>query len=144
METLPLPLLFIPDLSNHHLNHPSIVIRDPSSMALQQPLSLFLLLGTVLLLIPALLAGNCGPKFQGKCSCGKANYDNRLQYVVNCTDQGFKDTSVLEHLPKETEVLIFTGNNIVELPWNVFGTITELTALKIGKPSNQQIPHQLG
>lgn len=99
-----------------------------------QSLGTLLVLGIVLLLqISGLLAGNCGPKFKGKCSCGKASYDNRMQYVVNCTDQGFRDTSVLEHLPKETEVLIFTGNNIVELPWNVFGTITELNALKIGE-----------
>lgn len=100
-----------------------------------QRLTVSMVLGTVLLLllIPSLLAGNCGPKFEGKCSCGRVTYDNRLQYVVNCTDEGFKDTAVLEHLPKETEVLIFTGNNIVELPWNVFGTLTDLTSLKIGK-----------
>lgn len=101
-------------------------------------LSTRLLTATILLLlVPVLLAGNCGPNFKGKCSCGKATYDNRLQYVVNCTDEGFRDTSVLEHLPKETEVLIFTGNYIVELPWNVFGTITELNALKIGKENNE-------
>lgn len=98
---------------------------------------IFLIGASLLLLItPVLMAGggsSCGPKFQGKCICGQAMYDNRMQYVVNCTDQGFRDTTVLEHLPKQTEVLIFTGNYIEELPWNVFGTITELNALKIGE-----------
>lgn len=93
---------------------------------------------TILLVVsPSILAGNCGPKFKGKCSCGKATYDNRLQYVVNCTDENFRDTAVLEHLPKETEVLIFTGNIISELPWNVFGT--ELNSLKIIDMSNNHI-----
>ena len=34
---------------------------------------------------------------------------------------GFRDTNMLNHLDKRTEVLIFTGNHIPALPWNVFG-----------------------
>lgn len=102
------------------------------SRALKLPALLPIII-IIAIIIPAIVAGNCGPKFQGKCSCGQATYDNRLQYVVNCTNEGFRDTAVLEHLPKETEVLIFTGNYIVELPWNVFGTIKDMTSLKIGR-----------
>lgn len=100
--------------------------------------SFVLLLATLFVSVPGLMAGNCGPKFpKGKCSCGKATYDDRLQYVVNCTNENFKDTAVLETLPKETEVLIFIGNNIPELPWNVFGT--ELNSLKIIDLSSNHI-----
>ncbi|XP_063696428.1 SLIT and NTRK-like protein 4 [Culicoides brevitarsis] len=82
---------------------------------------------------------SCGPKFKGKCTCGYTTYDDRRQYVVNCTDQGFTNTTVLEYLPLETQVLIFTGNNIQELPWNVFGAIDNLTELSIVDMSNNHI-----
>lgn len=102
---------------------------------------MLLIFGVLFLAIPSgILAGNCGPNFKGKCSCGMAMYDNRMQYVVNCTDEGFRsDTSVLEHLPKETEVLIFTGNYIPVLPWNIFGTINDLSALRVVDMSNNHI-----
>lgn len=101
--------------------------------------SLCLLVLGIVAALSSVLAGNCGVNFKGKCSCGRSIYDNRPQYIVNCTNEGFKDTAVLEHLPEETEVLIFTGNTIPELPWNVFGTINELKALRIVDMSNNHI-----
>lgn len=83
--------------------------------------------------------GDCGPKFKNKCWCGKGEYDNREQYIVNCTNTGFTDTSVLENVPEETQVVIFTGNYIPELPWNVFGTINDLSSLEIVDMSNNHI-----
>jgi len=91
-------------------------------------------------IIPLILADNsCGPKFKGKCTCGYQMFEERRQYLVNCTNEGFKDTTVLESLPLETQVLIFTGNNIQELPWNVFGSIDNLTELSIVDMSNNHI-----
>lgn len=83
--------------------------------------------------------GGCGPEFLGKCTCGKQNYIDKQKFVVNCTDAGFKDTSMLEHMPNNTEVLIFRGNFIPELPWNVFGSINEYTQLEVVDMSNNHI-----
>uniref|UniRef100_A0A6M2DUV4 Putative leucine-rich transmembrane protein n=1 Tax=Xenopsylla cheopis TaxID=163159 RepID=A0A6M2DUV4_XENCH len=83
--------------------------------------------------------GGCGNLFKGKCICGMTTYGDREQYVVNCTNTDFKDTTVLENLPEATEVLIFTGNNIPELPWNVFGALTDLEHLRIVDMSNNRI-----
>lgn len=84
-------------------------------------------------------ADTCGIKFDGKCSCGYQEYDDGSYYVVNCTDQNFKNTKVLEYLPSQTEVVIFTGNYIPELPWNVFGSMNDLTNLSIIDMSNNHI-----
>ena len=41
---------------------------------------------------------------------------------MNCTNSGFKEnTTMLAQLPPQTEVLLFNGNNIPYLDWNIFG-----------------------
>lgn len=65
--------------------------------------------------------------------------EHRNFITVNCTDQGFTNTSMLKELPKETQMLIFTGNNIPTLPWNVFGDLNNLTNLEIIDMSNNGI-----
>ncbi|ETN63575.1 leucine-rich transmembrane protein [Anopheles darlingi] len=85
------------------------------------------------------LADDCGREFRGKCDCGMRMYNYRPQYVVNCTDTGFRDTLVLEHLPAQTEVVIFNGNKVEELPWNVFGALNNLVNLTIVDMSNNHI-----
>lgn len=84
-------------------------------------------------------SGSCGAMFRGKCWCGITEYDRTPQYVVNCTNAGFSNTSVLEHMPTEVEVLIFTGNILVTLPWNIFGKINEYPKLRIIDMSNNHI-----
>jgi hypothetical protein len=102
-------------------------------------LSVVLLL--TLPIFPIVNGGDCGPKFRNKCSCGMAynEYNKIRQYVVNCTKEGFRDTSVLEHLPAQTEVLIWTGNYVPDLPWNVFGAINGLENLTTVDMSNNHI-----
>lgn len=46
----------------------------------------------------------CGPEFENRCTCMRMCYENHHQYVVNCTDSGFRSTAPLAHLPKETQV----------------------------------------
>lgn len=82
---------------------------------------------------------SCGAQFMGKCICGQQLYENQMRYVVNCTDTGLKNTSILEYMPSQTEVLIFTGNFIEELPWNVFGSINDYQMLTIIDMSNNHI-----
>lgn len=93
----------------------------------------------ILLAVPIVNGGDCGPKFKNKCVCGKGEYDHTTQYIVNCTNSGFRETSMLEHLPPQTEVLIWTGNYVPELPWNVFGAINDLVNLTIVDMSNNHI-----
>lgn len=88
---------------------------------------------------PIVNGGDCGAKFQNKCSCGLGEYIDRMQYIVNCTNMGFRDTAMLQALPKQTEVLIWTGNYVPELPWNVFGAINNLDNLTIIDMSNNHI-----
>lgn len=66
-------------------------------------------------------------------------YDNKPQFVVNCTNTGFTNTNILEYMPINTEVLIFTGNYILELPWNVFGSINNYSHLNVIDMSNNHI-----
>lgn len=82
----------------------------------------------------------CRPKILRDCLCGYQEYDYVRQYVVNCTNTGFNNNTLpLENLPPETEVLIFSGNHIEQLPWNVFGTLGELEKLRIIDLSNNKI-----
>lgn len=83
--------------------------------------------------------GYCGAEFQDKCWCGFTEYDRSQKYVVNCTNSGFPDTSVLEHMPSSVEVLIFTGNVLVNLPWNIFGKISDYPKLRVIDMSNNHI-----
>lgn len=76
-------------------------------------------------------ADDCGPKFMKRCKCEMGLYDGQQRYIINCTNSNFRDTDMLAELPLQAEVLIFTGNNIRELPWNVFGTNDNLTNLEI-------------
>ncbi|XP_059485676.1 toll-like receptor 9 [Neocloeon triangulifer] len=98
----------------------------------------------LLFLVPLLFAlsdgGQCPPSFQNKCWCGRMQYQGLSDmYVVNCTSQFFSDTHMLTALPPETQVLIFTGNHIPELPWNIFGTEDEMENLKVIDMSNNGI-----
>ncbi|XP_053977327.1 phospholipase A2 inhibitor [Hylaeus volcanicus] len=67
----------------------------------------------------------CGQFFENRCYCMMTCYENHHQYVVNCTDAGFLNTVPLLHLPNKTQVLIFTGNFLEQLPWNVFGILDD-------------------
>lgn len=95
----------------------------------------------LMLILPMTLAqeSTCGPKFPTVCNCGKQMYEGSMQYLVNCTNAGLTNTSVLQYMPEEVQVLIFMGNNIPELPWNVFGTINDYKNLKIVDMSNNHI-----
>lgn len=81
----------------------------------------------------------CDPHFNGRCTCGIGNYEGYQRYIVNCTDAGFTSTAVLVHMPAETQVLIFTGNRIDELPPNVFGSINDYPRLSVIDMSNNHI-----
>lgn len=81
----------------------------------------------------------CPSPFNGKCFCGETEYDQRQQYVVNCTNAGFQNASVLEYMPSNVEVVIFTGNYLQLLPWNIFGTIDEYPKLRVIDMSNNHI-----
>ncbi|KAH8350219.1 hypothetical protein KR067_006850 [Drosophila pandora] len=84
-------------------------------------------------------SSSCGPNFPAACSCGEELYESEMQYVVNCTNAGLRNTSVLEFMPEQVEVLIFTGNRITELPWNVFGSINDYKQLRIVDMSSNHI-----
>lgn len=81
----------------------------------------------------------CRSPLLEKCFCGKALYERHVQYVVNCTDTGFTNADMLAELPEETQVVVFTGNHIPELPWNIFGELKDLSMLKTIDMSNNGI-----
>lgn len=99
----------------------------------------YLIIGIVVFKIVSGVNNSCGPAFKGKCWCGVTEYDRIPQYVVNCTNEGFTDTSVLAHMPIDVQVLIYTGNVLVQLPWNIFGTINEYPKLRLIDMSNNHI-----
>lgn len=73
------------------------------------------------------------------CNCGRVYRDQRTYFVVNCTNTGFHDTSMLEELPEETEWLVFTGNHVPILDSNVFGEDVVLNKLEIIDMTNNGI-----
>lgn len=81
----------------------------------------------------------CSKSFLGRCYCGKVLYERRFRYVLNCSNTGFRHTDMLGDLPPQTEVLIFTGNVIETLPWNVFGKFSEYPKLEVVDLSNNNI-----
>lgn len=97
-----------------------------------------------ILIVTFTVAGNpseseCGSAFSGKCTCGTTTYDDQQRYVVNCTNAGFQNTNVLEKMPPQVEVVIFTGNYLQTLPWNILGTIDEYPHLRVIDMSNNHI-----
>lgn len=85
----------------------------------------------------------CPKVFGGRCICGLANYKqwnpDKQVFITNCTNTGFKNTTMLEYLPDETEVLIFTGNHLETLPWNLFGIFDERKKLEVVDLTNNGI-----
>ncbi|KAI9582771.1 hypothetical protein GQX74_011988 [Glossina fuscipes] len=87
----------------------------------------------------SITSSSCGPNFPNSCWCGHEEYELTLQCIVNCTNAGLRNTNVLEFMPDGVQIPIFTGNNIPELPWNVFGSINNYKKLKIVDMSNNHI-----
>jgi hypothetical protein len=85
----------------------------------------------------------CPQAFGESCYCGmgvyRSYFPDRQVFITNCTNTGFKDANMLNHLDKRTEVLIFTGNHIPALPWNVFGVWKDYDNLTVVDLSNNGI-----
>lgn len=73
----------------------------------------------------------CGSQLLNDCFCGYQFYEAKTMFIVNCTGLSFRDATMLSKLPKEIEVLIFTGNHIDTLESNVFGEDTDLPKLRL-------------
>jgi len=93
----------------------------------------------VLALISFCLAETCPRDFRGRCICGKAVYNGVPRYLVNCTNSGFDNAAMLEDMPVETEVLIFTGNNIASMPWNILGKMNDYPHLEVIDMTNNKM-----
>ena len=59
--------------------------------------------------------------------------------MTNCTNTGFTDSSILEYIPSQTEVLIVQGNRFRRLQWNIFGIWENRTKLEVIDLTNNQI-----
>lgn len=83
----------------------------------------------------------CPEQFKGKCQCGLRPFgsDGRESYVTNCTNTNFTDINMLTQMSPQTEVLIFTGNNLVSLPPNFIGLDARYERLHTIDLSNNKI-----
>ncbi|XP_067132025.1 trophoblast glycoprotein [Centruroides vittatus] len=79
----------------------------------------------------------CPANFHGNCKCDLDRETN--YYIVNCTDTNLDNANILEYMPVDTEVLIFTGNNVLDLPLYIFGRDAKYDKLKIVDLSNNKI-----
>ena len=90
----------------------------------------------------------CPKRFSGLCQCGFSDYKawkpDRKVFMTNCTNTGFTDSSILEYIPSQTEVLIFQGNRFRRLPWNIFGIWENRTKLEVIDLTNNQIQEVQG
>lgn len=90
----------------------------------------------------------CPKEFDQRCTCGLDYYRlwdwNRKVFITNCTNTGFTNPGKIEFTPKETEVLIFTGNQFDTLPWNVLGIWDEHEKLEVVDLTNNRIKEILG
>lgn len=88
----------------------------------------------------------CPEAFLSRCTCGMGRYPKSpnlpsapMRFIVNCTNTGFKDATMLQELPEMSEILIFTGNKLGELPLNVFGNTKDYDELEVIDLSNNGI-----
>jgi hypothetical protein len=85
----------------------------------------------------------CPKVFKSRCTCGPGDYrawkPNSKVYITNCTNAGFTSPDVLEYVPDQTEVLIFTGNKLETLPWNLLGVWDDHKKLEVIDLSNNGI-----
>ncbi|XP_044262926.1 trophoblast glycoprotein [Tribolium madens] len=81
----------------------------------------------------------CRSQLLKGCDCGKIYFESQTLFTVNCTNLSFRNTDMLQELPEETQMLIFTGNHIPVLEMNVFGEDLDLSELKIVDMSNNGI-----
>ena len=83
----------------------------------------------------------CPEPFKGKCHCGMRPFgrDGRESYVTNCTNTNFTDVNMLTQMSLQTEVLIFTGNNVQSLPPNFIGLDAHYDKLHTIDLSNNKI-----
>lgn len=93
-------------------------------------------------------ASGC-PKVLKRCKCGPQRTllwhpERDDTYVVNCTNTNFEDSTPLAQIPKETEVLIFNGNNVPYMRNNVIGMTNEHEVLKVIDFSNNRIEEITG
>ena len=88
----------------------------------------------------------CAEPFKGKCQCGLRPYGptGRLSYVTNCTNTNFTDVDALTQTSPETEVLIFTGNQVLSLPPNLIGNDAKYEKLHTIDLSNNGIKYIRG
>lgn len=84
--------------------------------------TLFLCLTILLSYVSLTESGYCPVEFEDVCECGYVRYgpENKLTYVTKCSNTGFDNALMLRKLPPETEVLIFVGNEVKDLPVNIF------------------------
>lgn len=97
---------------------------------------LWIVLSTIALIEARL--SKCHSKMLRDCFCGEQFVDTESHFVVNCTNLGFTNTSMLQELPEEITMLIFVGNHVNTLSSNVFGDL-DLSDLKVIDMSNNGI-----
>lgn len=88
-------------------------------------------------------ATGCPKRFGGRCHCGLGSYrqwnPDRDLFITNCTNAGFTDPDVLEYVPPQSEIVIFTGNHFPTLPWNIFGIWNDFKQLEVIDLTNNGI-----
>lgn len=67
------------------------------------------------------ISSNSCPDSLKACLCGYIDKQTQSTFITNCTNSNITDAKVLQDIPERTKILIFNGNNIPELPPNVFG-----------------------
>ncbi|XP_015928228.1 phospholipase A2 inhibitor [Parasteatoda tepidariorum] len=82
---------------------------------------------------------SCPPEFKELCTCGYVKYGLDRKFVTNCTDSGFDNVLMLRKMPPMTEILVFVGNEVKDLPLNIFGQETLYKKLHTIDFSNNHI-----
>ena len=87
----------------------------------------------------------CPPQMARYCICKRDYYqgynlkEKTKYFITNCSNNGLNDTWILKYLPEETEILIFTGNNLETLPKYLFDEKSNYDKLMMIDLSNNQI-----
>ncbi|KAG8176546.1 hypothetical protein JTE90_013995, partial [Oedothorax gibbosus] len=93
----------------------------------------------VFIVLVSVSSAACPEEFQDLCTCGLVQQAGKMVYVTNCTNAGFDNTMMLRKLPPQTEVLIFVGNEVKDLPLNIFGQEVVYEKLRTIDFSNNHI-----
>ena len=92
--------------SNYNYQLSFTVLNLPKRLNMDLWLKIFAILFSIIFIKAETDETGCPKQFRKLCNCGMGrhrynSYEKDMQYIVNCTNSGFTDVSMLHYLPEK-------------------------------------------